>query len=186
MLIGRRSLFYSAVMSLGMGVLAACAGKPPPPPPQTVAVQPPPPPPLPRAPRRRVFPVPARKPTPPADDSAGNVSAGNGNVDEAMAVPGPEAAARVPETVALPRPSQLIGLDQPAATHLFGTAAEQSEAPPATVWHYRNATCALDLFFYLDLRSGKMRALHYAFKGGGADPSERQGCLQSLVAARGS
>jgi hypothetical protein len=168
-------------MSLGVGVLASCAGKPPPPPPQTVAVQPPPLPPLPPAPRPRVFAVPARKPTPPP-----NAGAGPGTADEAMAMAGPEPAMHAPQAVAPPQPSELIGLDQPAATHLFGTATEQSEAPPATVWRYRNATCELDLFFYLDLRSGKMRALHYAFKGGAADPAERQDCLQSLVVARAS
>ncbi len=100
---------------------------------------------------------------------------------------GPEPAMHVPPTPALPpRASELIGLDQPAATHLFGTATEKSEAPPATVWRYRTATCELDLYFYLDLRSGRMRALHYAFKGDPADPAGRQDCLRSLVVARGS
>jgi hypothetical protein len=162
-------------------MLASCAGKPAPPPPQTVAVQPPPPLPPPPPPQpRRVFPVPARKPPPPAYGSGANTA------DEAMAMAGPEPAMRAPQGVALPPvASELIGLDQPAATHLFGTATEQSEAPPATVWRYRNATCELDLFFYLDLRSGKMRALHYAFKGGAGEPAERQDCLRSLVVARG-
>jgi hypothetical protein len=79
----------------------------------------------------------------------------------------------------------LIGLDQPAATRLFGPATERSEEPPATVWRYKTASCELDLFFYLDLRSGQMRTLHYALKGSGADTKRRQDCLQSLVASRG-
>jgi len=166
----RRSFVYPALMSLGVGVLASCAEKPPAPPPQTVAIEPPPPP-APPPPRRRIFPLPAHKPTPPAENEAGA---------QTVALAAPEATVRTPSA------SELIGLDQPAATRLLGSATEQSEAPPATIWHYRNATCELDLFFYLDLRSGKMRTLHYVFKGEPADPAGRQDCLRSLVVARGS
>jgi len=84
----------------------------------------------------------------------------------------------------LPRASELIGLDQPGATRLLGTAAEQFEKPPATVWRYKNATCELDLFFYLDLRSNQMRTLYYAVKGDGGDPARKQDCLESLHLAR--
>ena len=84
----------------------------------------------------------------------------------------------------LPQASELIGLDQPEATRLLGTAAEQFEKPPAAVWRYKNATCELDLFFYLDLRSNQMRMLHYALKGDGGDPARRQNCLESLHVAR--
>ena len=81
------------------------------------------------------------------------------------------------------RRHDLIGLDQQAATRLFGTAAERSEKPPATILRWRSATCELDLYFYLDLRSGRMRSLHYVFKGDAAGQEE---CLKSLsVAARG-
>jgi hypothetical protein len=80
-----------------------------------------------------------------------------------------------------PSASQLIGLDQPAAKRLLGAATEQTEAPPATVWRYRSPICELELFFYLDLRSGKMRTLHYAFKD---DPGGGEDCLRSLVVAR--
>jgi hypothetical protein len=100
--------------------------------------------------------------------------------------PGPGEAAHTPEPATAPRTSQLVGLDEPAAAQLLGAATEQSAQPPATVWRYRNATCELDLFFYLDLRSGKMRALHYKFKGDAANPDGQQDCLRSLVVARGS
>ena len=52
------------------------------------------------------------------------------------------------------------------------------------VWRYKNATCELDLFFYLDLHSNRMRTLHYAVKGGGGDPARRQDCVESLRVAR--
>jgi hypothetical protein len=165
----RRSLVYPVLMSLGVGVLGSCAEKPAPPPTQTVAVEPPPPAPAP-PPRRRVFRLPAHKPVPP-----GTVAGSAYNGAESMALAAPEEPAAHP-----PSANQLIGLDQAAAKHLLGAASEQSEAPPATVWRYRSAVCELDLFFYLDLRSGKMRTLHYAFKGGSGD---REDCLRSLVVA---
>jgi len=180
----RHWLIYPALISLGVVTLISCAEKPQPAAPQTVAAPPPvaPPPPPPPPPKRRVFPIPEHKPIPPADDASASDTA-----TEALAMAAPEPAAGAPRAVIPPpRPSKLIGLDQPAAAHLFGAATEQSEAPPATVWRYRTASCELDLFFYLDLRSGKMRTLHYAFKGGAADPEQQQLCLRSLVAAHGS
>ena len=175
---GRRSFVYPALMSLGVGVLAACADKPPASPPQTVAAEPPPS--LPPAPpHRRVFALPPHKPSPPNEaDAAGGEAV-------ALASPAPPAAAPPPSAAPPPRTSALIGLDQGAATHLLGAATEKAEAPPATIWRYRNATCELDLFFYLDLRSGKMRTLHYAFKGEADDPAGREDCLRSFVIARG-
>jgi len=79
---------------------------------------------------------------------------------------------------------ELIGLDQPEVTRVLGLAAEQFERPPAMVWRYKNATCELDLFFYLDLRSNRMRTLHSAARGDGGDPGKQQDCLNSLRVAR--
>src|SRR5579871_6641530 len=152
----RRALAYPALMGFSVSLLGACADKPPPAPVKTAAIEMPPP-----------------APPPPPENGAG---APEGSV-ETLAMATPESAARVPTE------SQLIGLDQAAAKHLLGAATEQSEAPPATIWRYRNTSCELDLFFYLDLRSGKMRTLHYAFKG---DDGDREDCLRSLVVARGS
>jgi hypothetical protein len=190
----RRSLFYPALMSVGMGMLASCAEKPPSPAPHAVTMLPPTPPPAPPTPPPRILPVPARKPVPPPLNNSSQPAvteadtAGPDTAEPAMAMAGPEAQMHVPDAVTPPPPqeTQLIGLDQPGATRLFGAATEQSEAPPAAVWRYRNAGCELDLFFYLDLRSGKMRALHYTFKGDAGDPAQRQDCLRSLVVARGN
>jgi len=143
---------------------------------------------------------PPRKPTPPPP--GGNPTAASG--EEAYAATGPnptESGAGSKPSAPSPdltvrsippgRPGQppsqaeLIGLDQPEATRLFGPAAEKSDEPPATIWRYKTATCELDLFFYLDLRSGRMRTLHYSFKGEGTDAAGRQDCLRSLVASRG-
>ena len=103
------------------------------------------------------FARPARKPTPPpATDSS------------------------------LPKAGELIGLDQQGATRLLGTPTEQFEKPPAAVWRYKSATCELDLYFYLDLRSNQMRTLHSALKGDGGDPARPRDCLESLHLARGN
>ena len=107
-------------------------------------------------------------------------------MDEAPAMIEPRvpAAPPGPAAVASPQVQELIGLDQPAATRLFGTAGERNEEPPATVWRYKTANCELDLFFYLDLRSGRMRTLHYAFKGDATDSAGRQNCLRDLAARK--
>jgi hypothetical protein len=178
-------------------MLMSCAEQPPPLPPVAVAVQPPqqaaPKAPSPVAPR------PARKPTPPPSTEGSAAQGPAPDTDEeALAMIAPEAggsalnpsvapptpAAPPPPVVPPPQAKELIGLDQSAAARLFGTAAERAEEPPATVWRYKTATCELDLFFYLDLRSGRMRTLHYAFSGDTADPAKRQNCLRDLVAAR--
>jgi hypothetical protein len=100
----------------------------------------------------------------------------------------PDAAGSAVGSVVVPTPQahELIGLDEPAAAHLLGEAAERIEQPPAKIWRYRSANCELDLYFYLDVRSGRMRTLHYAFKGDASDTGKRQSCLRELVAARDS
>jgi hypothetical protein len=193
----RWSLVYPALLSLGGGVLASCAINEAPPWLQTSAARPVPSPEAPAA--RSAAPRPARKPTPPP--TAGNPGPASG--EEAFAMTGTKATESAagsetpsPSDLAatstspvppsqIPLQPELIGLDQPAATRLLGPATEKSDEPPATVWRYKTATCELDLFFYLDLRSGRMRTLHYTLKDKGSDTTRRQDCLRSLIASRG-
>ena len=84
------------------------------------------------------------------------------------------------------RQVELVGLDQPAAARLLGPATERTEEPPATVWRYKTADCELDLFFYLDLRSGQMRTLRYTLKNDGSNQAQQQDCLRSLIESRRS
>jgi outer membrane biosynthesis protein TonB len=176
----RRWLLYPALVSLGLGMLASCAEEPPPPPPKVAVapVLPPPPPPRPH----RVLQHPSHKPAPPPEPESPVPESG----DTAAAIVEPDAATHPPAPAPVPRSQELIGLDQTAVKRLFGAAAEQSDQPPATVWRYRSATCGLDFYFYLDLRSGQMRTLHYTFNGDAADPAGRQNCLKSLVVTRGT
>jgi hypothetical protein len=144
------------------------------------------------------IPRPARKPAPPP-----SAEPAPSDEEETTAMASPNPSRLVPATPsskpsgseAIPtslgpsgspplQTSELIGLDQSAATRLFGPATERSDRPPATVWRYKNAACELDLFFYLDLRSGQMRTLHYAVTAGGDDTATRQDCLKSLLAQR--
>jgi hypothetical protein len=170
----RRFPLIAAVLGVGVGILVSCAKEQPPAPATTASVAAPQPPPrqgtiAPAPPR------PPRKPAPPLPPESSVPDRG----DEALAMIEPEPAQR--PSGPNPRPEELIGLDQPAATRLFGTAVERSEEPPATIWRYKTANCELDLFFYLDLRSGRMRTLHYAFKGDAADSARRQNCLRDLA-----
>jgi hypothetical protein len=186
----RRLLLFLALLSMGAGLLTSCVGREGPQP-QGSAINL-----LPEIPASPpAVPRPARKPAPPPTEGPTPSTAGEAT---AMAAPRPPSVAPAPPSSAPPeteasvgppgspplQASELIGLDQSAATRLFGPATERSERPPATVWQYKNASCELDLFFYLDLRSGRMRTLHYALKGDGGDTARRQDCLTSLLAER--
>jgi hypothetical protein len=176
---------HLVVLGLGASALACCAKQPPPLPPVTAAVQSP----ELAAPKGpvRASPRPARKPNPPPATEGTATEGPAAEPDgEALAMIAPEPAGPGPSppVASPPQAKELIGLDQPAATRLFGAAAERTEEPPATVWRYKTATCELDLYFYLDLRSGRMRTLHYAFRGDATDSAGRQNCLSEIVAAR--
>ena len=181
-----RSSLLLAVLGLGVSVLVGCAEQLPPPPLETAAV-PPPQQPAPQAPTH-VERRPAHKPTPPRGTEGPETKSSAPDADnEALAMIAPEPARPGPSpAVTHPQVKELIGLDQPSATRLLGAASERTEEPPATIWRYKTPTCELNLFFYLDLRSGRMRTLHYTFKGDAADAARRQNCLSELAAARGT
>ena len=180
-------------------MLASCAAEQPRPAPQISAVRPLPP--QPETPAvHGAAPRPARKPAPPP--AAGTPVPGPDGEDLAMTEPKSTEGAAAPESSSpssnlaalspspgrqgqTPSQPELIGLDESGAMRLLGPATEKSDEPPATVWRYKTATCELDLFFYLDLRSGRMRTLHYSFKVEGAELARRQECWRSLIASRG-
>ena len=160
-----------APLLLAAGALACCAKPPAPPPPTSAAVEEPPPAPPPVVHyRRHVVPRPEHKPPAPEEAAAAGTVAAAATPPEAVAPP----AAAPPE-------GTLIGLDQKAAARLFGAASERADKAPATVWRYKTDGCELDLYFYLDLKSGRMRTLHYAFKGAAQDAAQRQECLRAIV-----
>ena len=191
----RWPLTYPVLVSLGAGVLASCVGAEPQQPLHTSAGRPLPRPEVP--PVQSAAPRPARKPIPPdgmndlspGEEASGAVGpkpseSGAGSATSALSSEVAAASPPVPASGHTPSHVELIGLDEPSATRLFGPATEKSDAPPATVWRYKTASCELDLFFYLDLRSGRMRTLHYAFKGDDTG-ARRQDCLRSLFVSGG-
>ena len=185
----RLSLVYPALLSLGAGVLSSCAAEGPPPA-QTSAVRPLPPPPESPA-VHSAAPRPARKPSPPPASIQAPAPSGEpteGTAGRESSSPSSDLAALSPSPGRqgqIPSQAELIGLDQSGAMRLLGPATEKSDEPPATVWRYKTESCELDLFFYLDLRSGSMRTLHYSFKGEGAEVTRQQECWRSLIASRG-
>jgi len=188
----RGLLIYPALIGLVASSLAACTGQWPYSPWQFSAARP-----LASAPPPPSRPIRKHKPPSatdaPAPDAGGEVAAW---AEPAAAMPAPGPTSTLPPSgpgaaslsdapatnSSLPKASELIGLDQPEVTRLLGAAAEQFEKPPAMVWRYKNTACELDLYFYLDLHSNRMRTLHYAAKEN--DPAKRQDCLASLRVAQ--
>jgi hypothetical protein len=151
-----------------VAMLAGCAPEPPPPAPAPVAaVQPLPP---------RPVVVHRRPPAPPKPKPE------QASREESVPTePQPEASAATQPGAAVPSATELVGLDPQRATELLGPAAATDTRSPATVWHYKSSRCELDLAFYMEMRSGQMRALHYDFKGGADNPEQRQACLKAII-----
>lgn len=110
-------------------------------------------------------PPPPRKPRPPAPSLA------------RLTTPASEA----PESL-----DRLIGLDQPHIAGVLGEPESRAEAPPATIWRYVGAHCAIDIYFYLDLQSQAMRALHYEVRSHDLSEPTAQRCYHDLVSEQRS
>lgn len=126
-----------------------------------------------------VPPRPARKPPsrrPPRPVPSRPVPA------DTPAVPPPSA----PEEPADGAFDRLNGLDQAATTVLLGEPSQRAEAPPATIWRYLTRDCELDVYFYLDLRTNQMRALHYEVRNHDAAERPQHRCYEQLVTERGT
>jgi hypothetical protein len=160
--------------------LAGCVATPPSPPPQAA---------LPSAPAAPLPKPPPRKPPPP---SAAPAAAAE-EPAAAPAPPAPEVAALPPPApvqppsapaAPLPRLDRLIGLNQPEVAQILGEPKSRAEAPPATIWRYDASDCALDVYFYLDLQSQAMRALHYEVRSHDAAERSAQRCYETLLDER--
>lgn len=108
---------------------------------------------------------PPRKPRPPAPNLA------------KLTIPASEA----PESL-----DRLIGLDQSHIADVLGEPESRAEAPPATIWRYVGAHCAIDIYFYLDLQSQAMRALHYEVRTHDLSERAAQRCYHALVSEQQS
>ena len=169
-----------AILGLGMLciALAAChsASAPPPEPAstplaETTPLQPPKP--------------PRKPPVPPAPAADAAIP-----VEVAPSAPPSEEIAKV-EPAPAPAPvrsplklkaENLIGLDQPSTVALLGQPSERKEAAPATIWRYTGRNCELEIYFYLDLKSRILRALHYEVKTHEAAEPVGNQCFADLLA----
>jgi hypothetical protein len=176
------SLIHPALACIAMGLLISCAEQPkPPPPPAPIVEEIPPPEHI--LVRRRHVPRPARKPEPPLAPPSEAEAVGEPASTAVEPVP-VEPVPGMPAVTMPLQPSQLIGLDEAGAMRLFGAATTETAQPPAKVWRYAISSCELDLYFYYDLRSARMRTLRYSFKGEAADKEKEQACMDAIAAAR--
>ena len=152
-------------VGIGLLALAACTEPPPPAPPPPLEVEAP------------VEPPPAPQPPPPPRKPAlpGTV--------QAVEPSAPVETARIePATRETGDPERLIGLDQPQTEALLGLPSERKQAAPATIWRYASRTCDLEVYFYLDLQSQVMRALHYEVRTHESVEPTPNHCFAELVA----
>ena len=119
----RQALFGLVLLSLGPDMLLGCAA-PAPPSAATVATLSSRPPPVPVVPPHRLIPLPEHKPVPPP--APGGPASEGKNVAMAKSQTAQNGAILASQG----QRHELIGLDQRAATRLFGIAAETSERPP--------------------------------------------------------
>jgi hypothetical protein len=142
---------------------------------------------------------PPRKPPPPAGTTLARLPPAAGEVETAPAAaplaPPPQPTALPPpppQLTALPPPTapatgnldRLIGLDQSHVAGILGSPRSRAESPPATIWRFGGANCDLDVYFYLDLQSQAMRALHYEVRSHDAPDQSAQRCYEALVDER--
>ena len=163
------------LVSLTTVMIAACTADIPPPAPLTQISRP-----IPRRPAKSHHqPVTGN----PATATPGEAQSEAPPAQSEAPAPQSEAPAEEPAQTALagPAPSDLIGLDEQRTTALLGSAAAMEARAPATVWHYKGARCSLHLTFYMEMRSGRMRALHAEFKGDAVTPERRQTCLKAII-----
>ena len=88
------------------------------------------------------------------------------------AVPPPRPAVRTPPAEPVD-PAQLDGMDADAVRDLLGAPDRVREASPATVWTYASSACLLEVYFYMDLGSQKLRVLAHDISAVGRPNDQR-------------
>jgi hypothetical protein len=180
-----RNLWRIACVSLGVITAACTASQPPPAPTYPVVSNYAPPPHRPARSHNRAAAPQTRDATkPPLELAPANIAPSEPVALLATPLPTPEipgpGLGETQDAPPAPSPTNLSGLDQPRAANLLGPATVTESQGPATVWHYKNSRCELDLVFYMEMRSGQMRVLHHDFKGAD-NPQQRQACLRAIV-----
>ena len=166
-----------AALAGAVAMLVGCTEQPPQQP-RTEVVAANWPPPRPAVVHRRPPPQQAkRKPGSPTQEEPATPS----REEVGPAEPSTEASTAPEQMAAVPSTNDLVGVDEQRATELLGPAAATDARSAATVWHYKSSRCQLDVSFYMEMRSGRKRALHYDFKGGAETPEQRRACLKAII-----
>jgi len=103
---------------------------------------------------------------------------------EELTQPSKAQVAAVPPAKPAPKPNlfdprRLVGLDQVTVEDTMGKPEGIYQEPPATVWSYKGTDCTLDVYFYLDIGSNKLRALSYDAKT--EAKTDRDGAIRVCV-----
>lgn len=116
------------------------------------------------------------------------------SMNQPVAAPEPQQTASVPplppRRPTRPAPaepmdlSRLVGLDPDDVRKLLGAPDRVREANPATVWAYASNACLLEVYFYMDLGSQKLRVLAYDINTAGRANDQRasNGCANQIRA----
>ena len=125
----------------------------------------------------------------PPDEKAASASAPH---PEPTPVPQPQtqtAAAPPPAPPRPPRPAppeldprRLVGLDRDETLAMLGQPSSMREQPPSTVWTYKTPSCALDIFFFMDLSTRAFRVLSTELSVDSRAADARRTCLRQLQA----
>lgn len=80
-------------------------------------------------------------------------------------------------------PGKLIGLNEYEVVKLIGRPELIRNEPPATVWSYSTENCWLDISFYLDLASDRLRVLTYQVVSSRGSEETKKVCLGRIQSA---
>jgi hypothetical protein len=128
-----------------------------PPEPEPVAVEPEPAP----VAEPALPPAPAPRPRPPARVARLPTPAEKPPASPAAAPPAPEPQPHHPVEVAPLPEIKLVGMSRGETSMLLGAPAEERDAAPAKIWKFAAGECAVDVYFYLDVKRNDFYALHY-------------------------
>ena len=106
-------------------------------------------------------PAPAPRPRPPARVARLPTPAEKPPASPAAAPPAPEPQPHHPVEVAPLPEIKLVGMSRGETSMLLGAPAEERDAAPAKIWKFAAGECAVDVYFYLDVKRNDFYALHY-------------------------
>lgn len=164
-----RAMPLAALLALGACALIDEVLNPPEPAPVVAEPEPAPAvaePPLPPAPKPRPAARIARLPSP---------------AEKAPSTPAAVQPEPAPEAALLPE-IKLVGMSRDETANLLGTPAEERDAAPAKIWKFSAGECAVDVYFYLDVKRNDFYALHYNVqdRNGATTGEAADRCLQRI------